>query len=494
VTQSWYHIAVIGTDLSGLIFAALAARLGYRVVVIGQGDQRNAYKYKGFWFLRQLEHFIGFNTSPAVQKVFSELSLGLEMKNRPQAIETLQIAMPRMRLDLGGARRLWERDCERELPGGLPILDRLDARLHHLTGLTDPALGVDEGHTLRPDVDHSHHDPLSELSEYHDPFGITDPRLRAVVEAPLVHLAGLLSEPADPIVTARLWTHLRAGIHRFPGGIDGLKQVFVKKIRDQASDVRTDAYASSFVMRRGKIVAIELAERAESIGCELVVGNLDPRRLISLVPPDQRSDSWHSSLVAMNPIGWRMQVNVGVDPRVLPSGMGPELIWVGDPRGRLRGDNCLWISRPGIGPHASGDNRPSPGVVQLSALVEARSVSPTLAALQRTAASSLNALRLLVPWLDDHLKVVDVPALVDTPEGLHIDPDALAPVYGQALPDTLGASAFAAATPYKNLAFASDQRYAGLGFEGTCLGALHTLHLVRDKVRLHRGIRDRVLG
>lgn len=477
VTQSWYHIAVIGTDLAGLIFAALAARAGYRVVVFGQGDKKNAYKHQGFWFLRQLEHLIGFQTSPVVQRVFAELSLGLEMKNRPQAIDGIQLATPRMRLDVSGQRRIWERDCERELPDTLHHFDRLDARLRQATQDSATSLGLDSDRLGKSVLEGE--DVLAELG--------SDARVRAVVEAPLSHLSGLWSQPMGALGAARLWTHLRAGLFRFPGGLDGLKQVFVRKIRDQASDVRPDSYVQSLVVKRGKVVALELAERGEAVGCELVILNHDPHRASHLIPTELRESAWLAAV--SEPVGWRMMVNVGVDPRVLPAAMGPDLVWVGDPRTRLIGDNCLWVSRPGIGPHAGGDSRPSAGVVQVSAVVEARSVTPSLASLTRTRAAALTALRQLVPWLDDHLKVVDVPALVPERDGLVIDQDALVPVYGRAWPGTLGVGALGESTPVRNVLMASDHRYPGLGFEGTCLTALHTLKLVSERVRLHRGLR-----
>ena len=474
MTQSWYHIAVVGTDLAGLILAALAARAGYRVVVIGHGDRKNAYKHQGFWFLRHLEHLLGFQTSPAVQRVFTELSLGLEMKNRPQALDGIQVASPRMRLDLSGARKIWERECERELPHTLPRFDRFDQRMRQLTTETDAALGLDG-------------DRLARVPLETDASLDADPRVRAVIEAPLSHLTGLVTDPLSPLTVARLWTHLRAGLHRFPGGLDGLKQVFVRKVRDQASDVRPDALVQSLVLKRGKVVALELAERSEAIGCELVVMNCDPRRLHHLIPAEHRDETWLDAV--SEPIGWRMMVNVGVDPRVLPAAMGPDLVWFNDPRMRLSGDNCFWISRPGIGPHAGGDGRPSPGVVQISAVVEARGLTPSMASLNRTRTAALSALRQLVPWLDEHLKVVDVPALGTDRDGPTLDLDALTPIYGRAVPGTLGVGALAESTPLKNVLMASDHRYPGLGFEGTCLSALHTLHLVRDRVRLSRGLR-----
>ncbi|MFO0747682.1 MAG: hypothetical protein U1F43_18755 [Myxococcota bacterium] len=502
MTQAWYHIVVLGTDLAGLMYAALAARLGYRVCVLGQGGRPSSYKHQGFWFLRQPELFYGFASSPAVSRVFGELSLGLEMKNRPQPLEpALQICMGQdmhdgLRLDMSGHRRYWERDVERELPGALAELDRYDARAAAWTRSSDAVLREELAlpphglrgratfrrltEDLRPALESHGDDPLAQA--------LPTARHRAVVAAPLVHLTDLVSSPLAPLPTARVWSHLRAGLHRFPGGLDAMKQMFLRKLRDQSGDYRPDAFSVSLVMKRGKVQAVQLAERNEAIGCELVVGNGDPRRILSIVPRDQRADSYHSAVAAIELAGWRLVINLGVDPRVIPQGMAPEVMLVTRPYEPLRNENCLWISRPGSEP-STLEGRPGPGVIRVSALLEARGAMPTLSGVQRTVDGAMAAVRRLVPWLDDSLKVIDVPALAARGDGADgapppLDDDALPPVYARPLADTLDAAPFELETPYKNVLLGGDHAFAGLGFEGACVSALQTLHLTRELVRL----------
>ncbi|MCC6624788.1 MAG: hypothetical protein IT385_26295 [Deltaproteobacteria bacterium] len=511
MTQAWYHIVVIGTDLAGLMYAALAARRGYRVCVVGQGGRPSAYKHQGFWFLREPELFYGFASSPAVQRVFGELSLGLEMKNRPQPLEpayqlaigpgmtrapSVEGAVPRFRLDVSGQRRHWERDVERELPGALEVLDRFDERALQWKRDSDPLLGEDV--PLPPSGLRGRAtwkrlaDPIRHLLEGPGEHALAaelrDFVHRVVVQAPLVHLSDLLPTPPALLPVARLWTHLRAGLHRFPGGLDGMKQMFLRKLREQSGDYRPDAYATQLVLKRGKVQAVQLGERNEALGCELVLGNTDPRRVLGLVPRDQRADGFHSAMAGLEPAGWRFVMNLGVDPKVIPQGMAPEVVLVEEPLMPLVGANCLWISRPGSDPHGSHlESRPGPGVIRVSALLPARAAMPTLAGVQRTAEEAMAATRRLIPWLDESLKVVDVPALVPhggDPTSVDVDADALRPVMARPLRDTLDAAPFELETPYKNVLLGGDLAFAGLGFEGTCLSALQALHLTRESVRL----------
>ncbi len=493
MTEAWYHVVVLGTDLAGLMLAALAARRGYRVCVVGHGGRPSAYKREGHWLLREPERFLGFVTSPAVQRVFGELSLGHEMKNRPQAAEpTLQVVMPaphKVRLDLSAERRSWERDLERELPGALPVFDAFDRRLAALTAASDPAFRADAGgkgaqRHLRAAVENELREADRDLVR--DYFGV-DPRWRAVALAPLMHLAGVHTEPLHPFVTARLWTHLRAGLFRLPGGLDGLKAMFIRKLRDQSGDYRADAFAEGLVFRRGKAIAVNLAERGEAIGCEVVVGNTQPWHLANLIG----APSGHDPHALPEPVAWRIVVNIAVDPKLLPRGMATDVVLVGEGR-------PIWIARPGVGPHAGGDGRPGPGVLQAVAIIDARGAAPTRDAIERAVLRTVDAVRGLLPWFDQHLKVIDCPALLPpaasgadaADHGAHgIDRSAIGWIYGGAgktVRATLGATVLDIETSHRNVLWTSDQAYAGLGFEGSCWAALQALDLVADMLPLRK--------
>lgn len=493
MTQAWYNIVVVGTDLAGLIYAALAARLGYRVAVVGQGGKPNLYRRAGHTFARRPERFYGVGSSPVVAHVLGELSLAIEMKNRPHLIDpTLQMVLPGRRFDVSGHRKHWERELDRELPGALEAADRFEAWAGAATQRTNELVASDtlfppgglRGRALYRRAVEGLEDLVSPDAAV--PWSLLgDPALEAMVRGTVSHLAGVAPDAASPLVTARLWHHLRAGLYRIGGGLDELKAVFVRKIRQQSSDYRPDDVVTEVVVKRGKVRAVYLGERDESFGCELVVGNVEPRHFFQLFPREEREDEFHAQLTGIEPSAFFVTMNLGVDPKVIPRGMGPEVVAVRDPRAPLTGGNCLWISRPGaMGPGDEG--RPSPGVLQVTAIVPTRGPAPTLGATQRVVDDALAEVRRLVPWLDQHLEVVDVPAIVADPVTGRptLDPEELEPIYAAPRPQTLGASAFGGGTAYRNVLLASDLLFSGLGFEGVCLAALQTLHLTRRMVRL----------
>ncbi len=131
------------------MFAALAARHGYRVAVLGQRARANTYRHEGALFFRRPERFYGFSTSPAIARVFGELSLTMEMRTLPKPINpTLQVAMPGTRLDILRDGDRWRRELEREFPGTGRILETFDVWADDRRKATDPLLA--SNHLLPP--------------------------------------------------------------------------------------------------------------------------------------------------------------------------------------------------------------------------------------------------------------------------------------------------------------------------------------------------------
>jgi phytoene dehydrogenase-like protein len=481
MTRAWYHIVVIGSDLSGLIFAALAARAGYRVCVLGQGSEGGRYRHEGHWFLRERETALGVPISPAISRVFSELALGLELKNRPQPLDpTIQLAMPGVRLDLARDPRLLERELEREFPGQWSGLEPLDALARDGAAQFDvlwqgnlglPPDGFLERGALRKalrDLDPRGLEPAP------SPFSpwLAHPGLAHAAHAILDHIAGLATQSLPRHVALRLWRAFRDGIYRFPGGVDGLRQMFVRKLQDQSGHYRADALAIHIEVKRSRAIAVGLAERGEAIGCEMIVLNGRADRVAPLL-----------GLQTEPPRAHRAIINLALDPRVIPPAMAPELLLFGEderPRGVAPPPNRValparswWVSRPGAGPLAT-DGRPGPGVLQVSTVVRGHRLEGPEAAAQRQAAlrdEALRALRAVLPWLEDGLRAIDVPE----PVPLHAELD----------PET----AFSLAEhwpklPLSNALATSSGHEAPLGLEGACHQAMMAFHRLRRELRI----------
>lgn len=492
-----YHVLVIGSDLGGLMYAALAARAGYRVGVIAHGMRPNTYRSQGHAFTRRPERFYGFATSPTIARVFGDLSLGMEMRNRPRAVEPfLQFVTPSRRLDLPRRPDRWRQELDRELGDIGSTLLAYERWAEQWTVASEsilarggplPPTGLRAARQYAQAIEGCESLLTDESGHGQNPLmtrrgGAT---CRALIDGTLRHLVTVQPRPLSPLTLARLWTHLREGVYHIPGGRDGLKELFIAKLREQCGDFRRSAIVEQVVVRRGRATEVILAGRGERLGCDLLIGNLPHRQLYNLIPAAQRKAS---SMDEQEPVGWRMMVNVGVDPRVIPAGMGPEVVYIDEPRAGHVSGPSLWISRPGaLG--LGGGGRQGAGVLSVSVHQTARGLAPGVRAVQSTVDATLDRLRWLIPWLDDHLQTVDVPALtrqVDRSgqETTAVDMGEMTPIYGRPLPMTADIGGVAIQTPYRNVLLCEEAIFGGLGFEGLCLGALQTLAATRRQLKL----------
>ena len=495
-----YHVLVVGSDLSGLIYAALAARAGYRVGVIAQGMKPNVYRRHGYAFLRQPERFYGFGSSPVVQRVFSELSLSMEMRNRPRAVEpTLQLVTPKRRLDLLSRPDRWQRELHRELGDGSATMLAYEKWAEKWKQASDAFVMTDtplppRGLRARTTYESSLGGCL-DLIEDDSGHGqnplMTRPAgglCRALISGALAHLISVQPQPLSPLTWARMWSHLRAGVFHLPGGSDGLKELLISKLREQCGDFRRTASVEEVILRRSKAVEVALSGRSEHLGCELLVCNMDPRDFTRLFPVGRHQQGLWSDQPVSRISGWRMVLNVGLDPRGLPAGMGPEVLIADEPTGAGSARPSLWVSRPQAVETPRGRELETSGL-NVTTIIPAKGLVPSVQSVQAAADDAVARLRWLIPWLDDHLRGVDVPVLVKGKmasgrEQLAVDAAQLTPIVDQPLAMTAGVASMPLETGYRNVLLGGDTLFGGLGFEGAFVGARQLLALTRRQLRL----------
>jgi phytoene dehydrogenase-like protein len=501
-----FHILVIGDDLGSLAYAALAARAGYRVGVLGQGTPRGTYESQGHIFPREPQRTIGFQTSPAVNAVFRDLAMGLEMRNLPRPAETiLQYVRSDSRMDMPREYERWMVELERELKDGGRTLRHFESWAAQVSRETD---GLIASEMVLPTVGFRalsrYERALGEqrsLIEGRAPGGVAPldstrdgGATRALVLGALAHMTTLSSQPLSPLMTGRLWTQLKAGITSVPGGVDALRGIFIEKIKEQCGSYRESAKVARVEIKRGRATDVLLEEREEVLGCELLVSGMEPEAFFQLLGGDMRRDKFQQAVAGREPSAWRLTVNLAVDPRVIPVGMESEVLLISSESGPLDGADNLWISRPGssLAPGAVAyDGHPGRGVLSVTALMPARGLSLRPDSVRDLVDAVVDRLRGLIPWLDDHLELVDCPALKRDPNTGEdtLDRSALVPIYDRALERTLGVGEYDGRTSYKNVLLCGRGRFGGLSFEGDCMAAMQTLVLTRERAPLKSGLR-----
>ncbi len=499
-TTSHYQIAIIGTDLAGLVFGALCAKRGYRVVVLGHGSHGTLYEHGGYTLARRIELIHGLQSAP-VRRVFEELSLGLELRNLPRPLEpAFQVVLPRSRLNVTTQEKLLGRELRREFPGFDEEIATFFKRVAEVDGQVEevlklrpnlPPTGLVEKYQFRRlvqrfpflDDEWAIEDPLQRLPHGH-PF-------RAFVHAPFRFVSGMLPARPYPATFVRAVTELCKGAWHFEHGPDALRDLFLDLIRTGAGDVHLKAGAAQIEMRGRKATAVVLRDRRQVIGCDLLVCNTDPKRFFGLIAQEQQDEEYHHAIHTLQPVYYTFVGNFVVRAKAIPEAMARHVFAVADLSLPLEEDNCVHIARD-IDAGVGVDDR-EVRLVSASMRVPLSAASGGVAAARQLLDRLQRRVEDTIPFLNEHLLYRHTPWIKQGEDGgsaggtEDIDAFELQPCYGEAIPHTLGTSPIATTTGYKNILLGGDASFCGLGHDGPYVAALNLFGHATDLVKLKSG-------
>lgn len=468
--SSFFDFAIVGGDLSGILFGAMAAKRGKRVAVIENGEGR-AWERRGEHLLPVSNPWIyGIETSTLVRSVLNDIDVFLQVRNRLiRARPSLQLLGEQYRLDLDEPDGLGP-ELERELHEAAPLdldwvqkLLLLDGDLQQVLDRKPvvPPDGWGEGRAV---------------SKLADEFPIVR---EAFDGSPLDRRTALLPffKAYYPFLTHTYASPLQA----FPflrvarGVLDGLylvdddeadfRQFFLEVIRRKSGLVVQDAQVSGFDVHRGRINEIQLRAGKDSFGAEVVLCNMEPRRFLQLVPPEGQKEKFHQHVLMRHPAGYLYPLALRLRSERFLEAAGNFLFfdpaWTGVPV-------SVYVPRQ---QPASGAET----VVLATTWVAAAEFSAQPAFLDRIDRRLLEALERVHPFLSE-LTIEKIRLGFD--ENGQVRPGRLAAVYPLVEEKNLGLNDLVLETPYKNCYMASRYLYGALGFEGAFLGA----RLLADKL------------
>jgi phytoene dehydrogenase-like protein len=479
MATNFYDVIVIGNELGGLAAAALVARRGFRVLVLGEAAQAQSYHLGPFVLPRTPFPFVGLE-SPAVRRALGELGLAQILRRKLTALRPhYQVVLPKHRLDVCEDPDLNSRELEREFPRDLQAIAGITARAAALSGTLEAVLEQDV--TLPPDgfwerreigkleaqLPPPEEDLLAPLPPGH-PY-------RAVAAAPGWLAANFEARTLGAVGAARMGEVLRAGVWRLEGGRDTLRQLLVERIQTHSGEVRERATPEEVVVKRGRVAGVRILERNEELGCDHVIAALPAARLLSLLPDGKPPKALARATQAVTPAGFRYTLNLVLSVTGLPEALGGVVCSVADPAAPLTGDNALAI-------HV-GDPDPEGRVVvsvQAVAPPEAENEPALLFDLRLAIRARLEE---VLPFHAAHLLAVDSPHDDAPPEGQITTAVVRPPVpmdalWASTLPRCLGVGAVPHDAGIKHLYLCGRQNLPGLGLEGELASAWGCARLI----------------
>lgn len=517
MTHSSYDVVLLGLSIEPLFAAALLAKRGFRVLVLGQNELPPSYTLAG----RRLPRFpFTFDAahSPVARRILAELALSQLFRRRSVAYDpALQVVLPRHRFDLALDEPALDREIARELPTVRRAVEDFHRHLARNAAHVDALMERDlvwppDGflerrelqralQTLPYDRDGASPDPLAELPERN--------AFRLVYDVASRTSGALDPSQLSSFAIERLYAAWLRGAVKLEGGYDWLHRTLIDRIRTHGGEVRTSERADRVLVRRGVAEGVRLAT-GEEVGAGFLVHGGDVGALLRLFPDRAAFDPLFERVGEPSPRFFRYTLHVLLRSEGVPEGMARDVIFVRDPSRPRVGENLLRIELDdGWGRGSRVDAvPPHQARLTIEALLPRRGVEEVSGYVTSQRERILATLADLVPFLGAHAELVDSPhdgrdaqdlttgALVPSEEPWSRGPRTMRPVYGYPVRGLLGVGGLPVRTPLRRLLLCGPHNVPGLGLEGSLIAAWSAARIVtrndRRREWMRRGLWTRI--
>jgi phytoene dehydrogenase-like protein len=485
--RSSYDVVIVGRDLAGTVAGALLSLRGLRVLAIAspedpavtpprpgqQQSPQDRYTLGPYVLPTAPMAFVGAE-APAIHRLVAELNLVQIFRRRLEPNRpSFQLLFPDARIDVDD--ELYHA-LERELPGSALVHEQATTAVSEISQALDAIL--QEEPMLPPEGFWDRRDGKRVASRLPDdtidplaaPFASLPPTTVAILRGLHEVPARFASDLADPgaIALARASELWRRGSFRIDGGREGLRALFLDRLRALGGEHRPELRVERLVVRRGRVVGVETGSAEGEIGAEHVVASMRADLLPSLFG-DEKPGKRLVELASMKPSLFRYLLHFVVPLDVLPDALARVAFSVRDPAAPHSGANALMLHlQDGYGQHA---------VLTAEALTEDASPE-ALARLRKGVRAHVDA---LLPFVARHFLCVHSPNDGIAPEGVTETappPRPLEPLWSVPTPRLLGVCGLGYDLGIKGLLLAGRQTLPGLGVEGELEAALRVAKLV----------------
>jgi len=480
---SYFDAVVCGSDLAGLVTAALLGRRGMRVLVCGL-DRAPATFSAGGYTLSREPGLLPPPEGEPVARILRELNYVQIIRRRAPALQpAFQLVVPKHRLDFGPAESL-PRELAREFPAEAATITQALGRLQDTSGILEPLLGQDltlppDGFWERREVARVENQLPRATTDLLAPLPADHP-LRAGLTALAALTTGFAPVDLNGVVQARAFDVARRGAFRLEGGLTALRALFTDRIATSSGEVRDKLTPIELVMKRGRVAGLRVSPRDETIGLDHLVWAGPLAGLVQLCG-DKASRKLRETAASVRPACYRYTLCLLVRPDAIPEGMGTRVIAVRDPAQPLIEDNAVCIT---VG---AEDHKRHQVPLWVDCLVPAAAASGEgyLAVLR---ARLRDCIGRVLPFFERHLLVLASPHDGLPPELSHSEPSLeppeaipatpMTPALTSDLPRALAVAGAGHATGIKNLILANGENLPGLGREGDFVSAWGAARLI----------------
>ena len=411
-----YDVIVLGRSIGALLAAALLARRELRVLVLGQGQSAPIYRVEGQPLARRTFTLLAA-TSPVFRRILVELAQTQNFRRLTQPLDPMFAFLDRdVRFEVPPDVEWFGREIQREFPEIQQSLAELYAQISADNAQIDAAFDKDvvwPPGTFFERIETGRVASTLPAAGMRDASGgllerlPVDHEFKKVVELPALFSSAQGMEPKDlgELSLTRLHGSWTRGVHNLTRGEQELEEFLVARITAHGGLVNFDGSAERIVIRRGRFAGV-IEQGDETItAAESLITAGSGEQLAELSEGHGVSRSARDHWPHVDILGGRFVTSVVVEQAGVPAPLPKESFFVGGSAAHPDLHVQRFDTNVFNPPHSMNEPGPPRCLLVAEMLLPAVGGYHLLGARQAV----LSTLRNYIPFLDEHLVLVDSP-------------------------------------------------------------------------------------
>jgi len=417
LTSRHYDVVVLGRSLGALAAAAVLARRDFRVLLLGQGQRGQTYRFEDHVLCRRTFTLLA-GSSPTWRRILHELAQSPQFRRRTSALDPMFVMLCEgRRVEVPPDMELFGREIDREFPEVRQLVDELYTSIAQVNAVADSAFEKDAlwppgtlwerfetgriAATLPLTRGERGQDLLGKFPTGHAYRDIT------TIPAAFASNAAFLGSEFPPFALARLHGAWTRGVVSLARAEDELSEFLCERIEAHGGVIELNRRATSLVVRRGAAVGVVEDGEETPTGAGAILSDQSGEALANLSGGEGVTKAAREDWPRLNPEAGRFLVSLIVNTRGLPEPLPRESFVL--PAERFRRDPrhpVVHLQR--LEAASFSDGRAS---AHEQTLLVAEALLPTRGSLTLLEAREavLSTLQGALPFLDEHLLIVDSP-------------------------------------------------------------------------------------